>query len=104
MLWMLFGRDVAIDLGTANTLVFVKGRGVVLSEPSVVALDVKSDEVVAVGSAAKRMIGRTPATIVAVEPLTEGVIAPTSRSPRRCSPTSSAGLNAMAVDVRRTGR
>jgi rod shape-determining protein MreB len=75
MLWMLFGRDVAIDLGTANTLVFVKGRGVVLSEPSVVALNVKSDEVVAVGSAAKRMIGRTPATIVAVEPLKEGVIA-----------------------------
>jgi rod shape-determining protein MreB len=72
---VLFGRDIAIDLGTANTLVSVKGQGVVLSEPSVVALDTKTDEVLAVGSAAKRMIGRTPATIVAVEPLKEGVIA-----------------------------
>ncbi len=72
---MLFGRDIAIDLGTANTLVFVRGQGVVFSEPSVVALDTKTQEVVAVGSAAKRMIGRTPATIVAVEPLREGVIA-----------------------------
>ena len=71
----LFGRDIAIDLGTANTLVSVKGQGVVLSEPSVVALDTKTDEVVAVGSAAKRMIGRTPAAIVAIEPLKEGVIA-----------------------------
>jgi rod shape-determining protein MreB len=72
---VLFGRDIAIDLGTANTLVSVAGQGVVLSEPSVVALDTKTDEVLAVGSAAKRMIGRTPATIVAVEPLKEGVIA-----------------------------
>jgi rod shape-determining protein MreB len=72
---VLFGRDIAIDLGTANTLVSVKGQGIVLSEPSVVALDTKTDEVLAVGSAAKRMIGRTPATIVAVEPLKEGVIA-----------------------------
>jgi len=72
---VLFANDIAIDLGTANTLVSVKGRGVVISEPSVVALDTKSEAVVAVGSAAKRMIGRTPATIVAVEPLKEGVIA-----------------------------
>jgi rod shape-determining protein MreB len=72
---LLFANDIAIDLGTANTLVSVKGRGVVISEPSVVALNTKSEEVVAVGSAAKRMIGRTPATIVAVEPLKEGVIA-----------------------------
>ena len=72
---VLFGRDIAIDLGTANTLVSVKGQGVVLSEPSVVALDTKTDEVLAVGSEAKRMIGRTPANIVAVEPLKEGVIA-----------------------------
>ena len=67
--------DVAIDLGTANTLVFVKGRGVVLSEPSVVAVDTRTDEVVAVGSAAKHMIGRTPAHIVASQPLKNGVIA-----------------------------
>jgi rod shape-determining protein MreB len=71
----LFGRDVAVDLGTANTLVFVKGRGVVISEPSVVTVDTKTDEVLAVGMAAKRMIGRTPASIVAIRPLEDGVIA-----------------------------
>ncbi len=71
----LFGRDVAIDLGTANTLVFVKGQGIVLSEPSVVAIDSKTDRAVAVGSAAKRMLGRTPGNIVAIRPLKDGVIA-----------------------------
>src|ERR671932_1332245 len=71
----LLGRDVAIDLGTANTLVFVKGQGIVLSEPSVVAIDTKTDKVVAVGSAAKRMLGRTPGNIVAMRPLKDGVIA-----------------------------
>ncbi|HEX5973837.1 MAG TPA: rod shape-determining protein, partial [Rubrobacteraceae bacterium] len=71
----LFGRDVAIDLGTANTLVFVKGHGIVLSEPSVVAIDQKTEKVVAVGSAAKRMLGRTPGNIVALRPLKDGVIA-----------------------------
>jgi rod shape-determining protein MreB len=71
----LFAPGVAIDLGTANTLVFVKGWGVVRSEPSVVAIDMKTDEVVAVGSAAKSMIGRTPAHIVATQPLKNGVIA-----------------------------
>ena len=71
----LFGRDVAIDLGTANTLVFVKGQGIVLSEPSVVAIDTKTDKVVAVGSTAKRMLGRTPGNIVAMRPLKDGVIA-----------------------------
>src|ERR671932_545580 len=71
----LLGRDVAIDLGTANTLVFVKGQGIVLSEPSVVAIDNKTDKVVAVGSAAKRMLGRTPGNIVAMRPLRDGVIA-----------------------------
>jgi rod shape-determining protein MreB len=71
----LFGRDVAIDLGTANTLVFVKGHGIVLSEPSVVAIDQKTEKVVAVGSAAKRMLGRTPGSIVALRPLKDGVIA-----------------------------
>ena len=71
----LFGRDIAIDLGTANTIVFVKGQGIVLSEPSVVAIDIKTDKVVAVGSAAKRMLGRTPGNIVAMRPLKDGVIA-----------------------------
>ena len=71
----LFGRYIAIDLGTANTLVFVKGQGIVLSEPSVVAIDNKTDRVLAVGEAAKRMLGRTPANIVAMRPLRDGVIA-----------------------------
>jgi rod shape-determining protein MreB len=71
----LSAADVAIDLGTANTLVFVKGHGIVLSEPSVVAIDQKTGKVVAVGSAAKGMIGRTPDNIVAVQPLKNGVIA-----------------------------
>lgn len=70
----IFGRDIAIDLGTANTLVFVRGEGIVLSEPSVVAIDNKTDRAVAVGSAAKRMLGRTPANIVAIRPLKDGVI------------------------------
>ncbi len=71
----LFGRDVAIDLGTANTSVFVKGQGIVLSEPSVVAMDNKTARVIAVGSVAKRMLGRTPGNIVAMRPLKDGVIA-----------------------------
>ncbi len=71
----LFGRDVAVDLGTANTLVFVKGQGVVVSEPSVVAVNTKTDQVLAVGSVAKSMIGRTPGNIVATQPLKDGVIA-----------------------------
>ncbi|MGI9048279.1 MAG: rod shape-determining protein [Rubrobacteraceae bacterium] len=71
----LFGQDVAIDLGTANTLVFVKGQGIVISEPSVVAIDNKTDKVLAVGVTAKKMLGRTPANIVAMRPLKDGVIA-----------------------------
>ncbi|MDE3076803.1 MAG: rod shape-determining protein [Chloroflexota bacterium] len=70
-----FSQDLGIDLGTANTLVHVHGRGVVLSEPSVVAVDKKSKQVLAVGSEAKRMVGRTPANIVAIRPLKDGVIA-----------------------------
>jgi rod shape-determining protein MreB len=70
-----FSRDIAIDLGTANTLVYVRGRGIVLSEPSVVAIDARSGAVHAVGSEAQRMIGRTPATISAIRPLRHGVIA-----------------------------
>ncbi len=68
-------RDLAVDLGTANTLVYVQGRGVVLSEPSVVAVDQRAGTVVAVGAEAKRMIGRTPGSIVAIRPLRDGVIA-----------------------------
>jgi len=69
------GRDMAVDLGTANTLVYVRGRGIVLNEPSVVALNTRNGQIVAVGAGAKRMIGRTPGNIVAVRPLKDGVIA-----------------------------
>src|SRR5213080_1541360 len=69
------GRDMAIDLGTANTLVYVRGEGIALQEPSVVAIDTRTERVHAVGSDAKRMIGRTPATISATRPLRHGVIA-----------------------------
>src|SRR5437016_9692606 len=69
------GRDMAVDLGTANTLVYVRGRGIVLSEPSVVAIDQRNGEVHAVGVEAKRMLGRTPGTISAIRPLKDGVIA-----------------------------
>ena len=68
-------RDVGIDLGTANTLVFIKGKGIVLREPSVVAKNTHTGEIVAVGSAAKNMIGRTPGSIVATRPMKDGVIA-----------------------------
>ena len=68
-------RDMAVDLGTANTLVYVRGRGIVLSEPSVVAIDTRSGEVHAVGVEAKRMLGRTPGSISAIRPLKDGVIA-----------------------------
>ena len=71
----LGGREIAVDLGTANTLVYVRGRGIVLSEPSVVAIDERSGEVHAVGIEAKRMLGRTPGTIKAIRPLKDGVIA-----------------------------
>ena len=69
------GRDMAVDLGTANTLVYVRGRGIVLSEPSVVAIDSHNGDVHAVGVDAKRMLGRTPGTITAIRPLKDGVIA-----------------------------
>jgi rod shape-determining protein MreB len=69
------GRDMAVDLGTANTLVYVRGRGVLLNEPSVVALDSTTREILAVGSEAKRMLGRTPGGITAIRPLKDGVIA-----------------------------
>ena len=70
-----FGRDIGIDLGTANTLVHVGGRGIVLREPSVVAINKDTGEPIAVGEEAKRMLGRTPANIVATRPLKDGVIA-----------------------------
>ena len=71
---MAFATEVGIDLGTANVLVYIKGKGVVLNEPSVVAINVDTDEILAVGEEARLMLGRTPANIVAVRPLKDGVI------------------------------
>jgi rod shape-determining protein MreB len=73
-LFGLFSRDIGIDLGTANTLVHVRGRGIVIAEPSVVAKDQRTGAILAIGAEAKRMVGRTPASIVAVRPLKDGVI------------------------------
>lgn len=75
MIGTFVGRDMAVDLGTANTLVYVRGRGVVLDEPSVVAVNAETHDVLAVGHEAKRMIGRTPDGIDAIRPLRDGVIA-----------------------------
>jgi len=73
--WGWFSDDLAIDLGTANTLVFVRGKGVVINEPSVVAIEKKSGRVLAIGVEAKKMLGRTPGNIVAIRPMKDGVIA-----------------------------
>ena len=70
-----FSSDIGIDLGTSNTLVYLKGRGIVLDEPSVVAVEKRTNKVLAVGVEAKRMVGRTPGNIVAIKPLRDGVIA-----------------------------
>jgi len=70
----MFNNDIGIDLGTANTLVYAEGHGIILNEPSVVAVNQKTGQVVAVGHAAKEMLGRTPAHIVAIRPLVDGVI------------------------------
>jgi rod shape-determining protein MreB and related proteins len=70
-----FSQDLAIDLGTANTLVYVRGRGIVLDEPSVVAIEKRTGRILAVGVEAKRMLGRTPGNIVAIRPMRDGVIA-----------------------------
>src|SRR4029077_9163220 len=74
-LFSLFSNDMGIDLGTANTLVYVKGQGIILREPSVVAIEKESHSVIAIGSEAKKMLGKTPANIIAVRPLRTGVIA-----------------------------
>src|SRR5215472_18832508 len=71
----LFSSDLAIDLGTANTLVFSHGKGIVVNEPSIVAINKSSGEVVAVGREAKEMLGRTPGNVVAIKPMKDGVIA-----------------------------
>ncbi|MBE0467479.1 MAG: rod shape-determining protein, partial [Candidatus Desulforudis sp.] len=70
-----FAPDIGIDLGTASVLVFVRGKGIVLREPSVVAINRDTGEIIAVGTEARRMLGRTPGNIVAIRPMKEGVIA-----------------------------
>lgn len=72
---IMFAKDIGIDLGTANVLIHVKGKGIVLNEPSVVAIDKKSNKVLAVGEEARQMVGRTPGNIIAIRPLKDGVIA-----------------------------
>src|SRR5206468_1900107 len=84
----LFSADLAIDLGTVNTRVYAGEKGIVINEPSAVALDNRTGEVQAVGKEAKEMLGRTPGNLRVVKPMKDGVIA-TSKSPRRCSTTSS---------------
>ena len=71
----LLSSDIGIDLGTANTLVHVSGRGIVVNEPSVVAVDRRNNKVLAIGSEAKRMLGRTPGEVIAIRPMKDGVIA-----------------------------
>ena len=78
-----FSNDLAIDLGTANTLVFTQDEGIVVREPSIVVLNKVTNRIEAVGNAAKEMLGRTPGDIISVRPMKDGVIA-TSRSPNRC--------------------
>lgn len=73
-LFSTFSQDIGIDLGTANTLVYVRGKGIVINEPSVVALNTRTREVLAIGKEAQRMVGKTPAHIVAIRPLRDGVI------------------------------
>lgn len=73
-IWGLFSHDLGVDLGTANTLVYVKGKGVIINEPSVVAINKKTKQVLAIGEDARRMVGRTPSHIVAIKPLTDGVV------------------------------
>ncbi len=73
-IWSFFTHDIGIDLGTANTLVYLRGKGIVISEPSVVAIDKNTKKVLAVGTEAKQMIGRTPARVIAAKPLRNGVI------------------------------
>src|SRR3989344_5694150 len=73
-LYKSFSNDIGIDLGTANTLVYLRGQGIVINEPSVVVINTKTGQIIAVGATAKQMLGRTPAHIKAVQPVVDGVI------------------------------
>src|SRR5258708_39759089 len=71
----LFSQDIGIDLGTANTLIWVKNKGIVIREPSVVAMHKKTKQIIAIGTEAKKMLGKTPAVIITVRPIRNGIIA-----------------------------
>jgi len=73
-IWGMFSHDIGVDLGTANTLVYVRDKGIVINEPSVVAINQKSKQILAIGNEARKMVGRTPAHIVAIRPLVDGVV------------------------------
>src|SRR3990170_690185 len=73
-LWGIFSHDIGVDLGTANTLVYVRGKGIVINEPSTVAINQKTKQILAIGEEARGMVGRTPAHIVAIRPLVDGVV------------------------------
>ena len=83
----MFTKDIGIDLGTASILVYVKGKGVVLREPSVVAIDKNSGKLLKVGTEAQQMLGRTPGNIVAIRPLREGVISDYDMTERMSAPS-----------------
>lgn len=83
--FMSFGENIGIDLGTATVLVYIKGQGIVIREPSVVAIDKDSNSILAVGEEARRMLGRTPGNIVAIRPLREGVISNYDVTEKCCS-------------------
>ena len=84
---MPMAKDIGIDLGTASVLVYVKGKGIVLNEPSVVALDKNTGKLLKVGAEAQAMLGRTPGNIIAIRPLREGCLLYTSPSPRDLIPS-----------------
>ena len=71
----MIARDIGIDLGTANVLIYIRGKGIVLNEPSIVAIDTETKRVIAVGSEANEMLGRTPGKVKAIKPMKDGVIA-----------------------------
>src|SRR3989338_5134227 len=70
----LFSKDIGIDLGTANTLVYVRGEGIIINEPSIVAINQKTGQILAIGTEARKMVGRTPAFITVTKPLVAGVV------------------------------
>ena len=104
----LFSNDLAIDLGTANTLIYVKEKGIILNEPSVVAIryapggGLNNKSILAVGTEAKRMLGRTPGSIKAIRPMKDGVIADFNVTERSISPRAALTMPDISVSVKRS--